>query len=121
MNPYREALAWFTQAPSSLSSIGLGKLILSLSKAQHPFSVADCFASITGPQRRMAMRVIAHYEENGANDELEAVAKEVCNQLPRLVVLAHAMTDAARLLVTSWADSQTDVPRRPASWRSDDQ
>lgn len=106
MNPYREALAWFAQAPSSASSIGLAKLILSLSKIQHPFSLADCLASITGPQRRMAMRIIAHYEEYGANDELQVVAEEVCRQMPRLVVLGHAMTQAARQLVTTWLDDQ---------------
>lgn len=120
MSPYREALAWFSQAPTSTSALGLAKLILSLSKAQHPFSVADCLASITGPQRRLAMRVIVHYEAAGANDELQAVAEELCRQIPRLAALGHAMNAAARELVSTWVSDLAAEARRQADPRAGD-
>lgn len=113
MSPYREVLAWLSQEPTS--SLGLAKLILSLSKARHPFSLADCLASLTGPHRRLAMRVIRHYEEFGPNDELQTAAEEACRHHPRLLALSHAMTEAARDLIGTWvADHLADQARRQA-------
>lgn len=102
MNPYREALAWITQAHGTASALGLAKLILSLSDSQCPFSLADCLASLTGPQVRLAMRVANHYAEGGDDKELQAVGDEICRLYPRLVVLGEVMTNAARREAAIW-------------------
>lgn len=122
MSPYREVLAWFSQEPYSGNSLGLAKLILSLSTTRHPFSLADCLTSITGPHRRLAMRVIRHYEATGPNDELQAAAEEACRHHPRLLALSHAMSEAARDLITLWvADHLADQARRQAGTPSTDE
>ncbi|URI07636.1 hypothetical protein MW290_03160 [Aquincola tertiaricarbonis] len=121
MSPYREALAWFSQEPYGGSSLGLAKLILSLSTSRHPFSLADCLASTSGPHRRLAMRIVHHYEENGVDDELHAAAEEACRHHPRLLALSHAMKEASRNLMAAWADDFANQARQQAGkpWTDD--
>lgn len=122
MSPYREAFAWIAQAPDSDSARGLAKLILSLSSARHPFSLADCLRSITGPQIRLAMRVANHYAEHGEDDELQAVVTEVCRLFPKLVQLGQVMTEAARQLAREWLhDHLADAARRQPAKDPDDE
>lgn len=122
MNPYREAFAWIAQAPDSDGARGLAKLILSLSSARHPFSLADCLQSITGPQIRLAMRVANHYAERSDDDELQAVATEVCRLFPRLVQLGQAMTEGRRQLTMEWLHAHLDdEARRQSGQKPDDE
>lgn len=114
MSPYREALAWISQSPDQLSATGLAKLILSLGIECH-FSLADCLASLSGPQIRLAMRIANHYAEHGNEHELDAVTDEICRRYPRLLVLDEVMTSAAAIQTKRWQPERT-APADTRNW-----
>jgi hypothetical protein len=100
-NPYSQALKWIEENPGCGSTIGLGKLILSLWNPDMAYSLRECTQALDEDLRNLALKIISYFLQNGEDRDLYAAGERVYALYPLLWAQGIAGYHAKRDFIKS--------------------
>lgn len=101
-NPYLAALARVQMHSGTSGQAALAKCILSLYNDFYAFSASDYLPSLDREGRELVINMITSYARDGETQELRIAGKWCYENLPRLVELARAMSEARTEVFRKW-------------------
>lgn len=102
-SPYREALDWIEQHPTTGSANSLAKLLLSFYNSDCSFAFSECIGNLDSRLTDIALRMAAHYARFGEDAELVEIGHRLATKTyPDLWEMSLAMLDARLALRDMW-------------------
>lgn len=102
--PYHEALHWIKANPTSGSSLGMAKLVMSLWNGDVAFSFRECISSFDQEREALALRLVQAFVAYGETAELVRIGHEINEFYPRLWELGTAGSLAQAALRRRWRE-----------------